>query len=556
MDQKRKKQIRDKSEVIYDSSVSEIQKEYQDISVDEILHELKVHQVELKNQNEELRKSEYKLSELKDKYFSLFETAPIGYIVIDLNNVILETNLTFAGMLGYDKKFLIGSKFTDYIIDKCQDDYYFFRQNLSEKNIVDQLFIKLKSSDNKKFYVALNSGLVMIEDEVCIRFAVTDISKQKKLEKKLLNQKKKAEESANVKNRFLATMSHELRTPLNTIIGTSEILINKIMDSYLKNEVSVIKKTANHLSMIISDILDYSHIEEGKFVLHSGSENLKMLVDDCYNMLKWDVKKKNLDFRIEMPDSDIYFEVDGNRLKQIIVNLLSNALKFTDSGFILLKVSFLSDELIQFEVEDSGIGIDKEKLDYIFEGFAQTDNSFMKKSGGSGLGLTIVKNLVHLMKGEVSVESEVNKGTIFRVVLPLKKISKPYLQKENVENESESIVNPKYILLAEDNKINAKMGMVLLKTSHFRVDIAYNGKEALDMALNNNYDVILMDIEMPIMSGIESTREIRKQSKNRIPIYALTAHMRSSIENELEEGLFDEIIEKPINIKKIEKLLK
>lgn len=547
--------LRNRAEEIFQKANDDAEDYCDSTTNKELFHELKVHQIELEIQNEELRNSEINLTDLKNKYFSLFETAPVGYVVLSEENEIQEANLTFCEMVGYSKEYILNSKFTSFISPTAQDNFYFFRDKVINNRMSVPLELEIIKSDGNIITVNINPG-VLGDGDTNILLALTDISKQKDLESKLIKEKERAEASDKTKSRFLATMSHELRTPLNTVIGTSDIILRKNISKEIKKDASIIKKSAEHLLMIISDILDYSHIEEGSLTLNPVDFNLEDVFVDCYDIMQLNFLEKGIDFKKSFPDLEKkYFYGDSKRISQIIINILSNALKYTNEGEVTFSYDLKPENILTIIVKDTGVGIAPGKLQLIFDGFKQVDTSFMRKTGGSGLGLSIVKNLVHSMDGKVDVESKFGEGTEFKISIPLKESEKGDLQL----GESESLdEKPNLrILLADDNRINAKMGSALLKSDTRNVDIASNGAEAVELVQKNEYDVVLLDIEMPVMDGIEAAEKIRSLKENSdMKVYALTAHMASSIQDQIREGLFDDIIEKPINIKKLEKYFK
>ena len=372
-----------------------------------------------------------------------------------------------------------------------------------------------------------------------------------------MNPKKKAEEANSIKSNFIANISHEIRTPMNGIMGMKSLLEGTKLDEEQKEYLHNIGVSAESLLVILNDILDISKIESGTIDIENISFDLKNLIESAISVIKNTILEKKLTLHFSF-DSSIpkHIITDMARLRQILINLLNNAVKFTFSGGIDISVKLIEkiDNYInlEFAIKDTGIGIDESKLTKIFEPFIQADNSITRKYGGTGLGLTISKNLTKLLGGDLSVKSELGAGSTFYLrikVLPDKnfEISKP-----NQTNSLELSNNNgnHSILLVEDHTMNQKIMVKILKKMGFEINaIANNGIEAISLFEKNDYDIILMDIQMPELDGIETTKLIRNQFKERKQpiIIALTANaMVGDREKYLEAGM-DDYVSKPVN---------
>jgi len=382
---------------------------------------------------------------------------------------------------------------------------------------------------------------------------------QQKLEKdykRISELKVKAEETAKLKSEFLANMSHEIRTPMNGIVGMCYLTLQTNLTKKQRNYIEKIENSSKTLLSIINDILDLSKIESGKLIIDKIDFDLTKMISSSIDLIKFKVKEKGLRIKIKYsPNIPKRLYGDSLRISQILTNLLSNAVKFTQEGEITIFVRQIKKDRFQFEVKDTGIGLTPQTQQKLFKAFAQADGSTTRNYGGTGLGLAISKQLVELMNGKIWVESEFGKGSRFIFELELKE-AKPnktnIIRKNryiNIKQNIKNIVSSK-IMLVDDNKINQEIIMGLLEHSKIELDIASNGKEAVEMFEPNKYALILMDIQMPIMDGYEATKIIREIDEH-IPIIALTANaMKEDIKKTALYGM-NSHINKPIDVNKL-----
>ncbi len=395
-----------------------------------------------------------------------------------------------------------------------------------------------------------------------------DISKQKDVEKMLFEAKTEAESLAKSKSEFLANMSHEIRTPMNAIIGLTQLALNEEMPNGVRNSLEKIYSSAESLLGILNDILDFSKMDAGKLAIETYPFNLVLLFRNLHNLFSVSAQKKNLEFKIlsceNVPTNLLGDEL---RIQQVLSNLLGNAIKFTDKGSVELNVTLIESQehqiKLRFSVSDTGIGIKKEHQEKLFNAFHQADTSITRRFGGTGLGLTIGLNLLNLMDSHFELQSAEQEGTTIYFDLWLGKVTEN--NSKNLELESvnshhqQGILSEKLrelgknliglnILLAEDNLLNQEIVSSFLKLSGINVDTALNGLEVLAQLEKNTYNVILMDVNMPEMSGIEATEQIRAQSKyEKLPIIALTAGVTVEEKTKCFTCGMNNFVAKPVN---------
>ena len=398
-----------------------------------------------------------------------------------------------------------------------------------------------------------------------------DITKQQLYEIELLDAKEKAEQASIAKTEFLSMMSHEIRTPLNAIIGMAHLLLQENPRKDQKEHLETLKFSADNLLTLINDILDFNRIDSGKIEFEDMPFDLPKLVTGIQHALRIKADEKGIDLRLNVaPDVPQIVVGDQTRLSQVLVNLLSNAIKFTNQGYVELGISRSHETdkcvMLHFYVKDTGIGIPEDKLEIIFDRFAQASASTTRQYGGSGLGLAITKRLLELQNSQIAVNSKVGEGSEFYFDLlfglPAQSAQAPAVPSEFTLSDYHSLKGHR-VLLVEDNRVNVVVAKKFLKKWELEVDVAENGRVALEKALQNDYDLILMDLQMPEMDGFEATSKIRKlpdPQKSAVPIIALTASALIQVRDQVYNAQMNDFVSKPFNpaelFKKIRKHLK
>lgn len=481
---------------------------------------------------------------------------------MDLNGNWSYLNPAWRKLTGYKVKDCLGKPYYQFLKDEQGNDL---------KNLIDLRTPNFKTI-SKSFKSQIITGehkwldfslkVIMSEDGNIEGYigAIVDISKIKETELALIEAKEKESMANKAKDEFLTTMSHEIRTPLNAVIGISHLLLLENPKPEQLENLSTLKHSSEHLLCLVNDILDFNKIASGQLELEARDFSLNQVLNGLGSIFHNTAKEKDIRLLIKK-DTSIpkTFIGDSTRLSQILTNLVSNAIKFTEEGKVKVDIEVLEVKedfyFLEFVISDTGIGIPEDKKDKIFLSFAQANSDTTRKYGGTGLGLAICKRLLEIMDSDLELESEVGKGSTFSFKLKLQKSSMTDHQEDIYSFDAKSFheqdnLKGTRILVAEDNKVNIMVIEKFLSKWQVDFEIAENGLIALNKALENTYDMILMDLQMPVMNGFEASKAIRDSNNplNKVmPIYALSASTGMDIKNQLGEYGIDGLICKPFN---------
>tara|TARA_R110002167_G_scaffold360062_2_gene577437 strand:- start:10727 stop:13573 length:2847 start_codon:yes stop_codon:yes gene_type:complete len=495
------------------------------------------------------QKYESELINQKERFHRIISSIDLGLIEVDQTLTIVYANQSFLRFYGYPWSDLVGQNIFDTIL-KQNDDEKNLKQCLSNIEDKDGFTGEITTFDSQGVKkIVFISIVVYLDDKGLRRYlgAIVDLSPQKRLEQELRYSMHKTEEASKAKELFLANMSHELRTPLNIINGAiTEIIKEKTSKDtlFMLNQAIA---ASTHMLHLVNNILDFAKINAGEISLERKDFELTTTIKKTFNILSPLAKEKGISYELNISQGIHKYVVgDFGKLNQVLINLLGNSLKFTEAGFVRLQVNlkhnYRNRQTLEFIIEDSGLGMNAEFLVKIFEEFQQ-DTLVSNIQSGTGLGMPISKRFVNLMGGELEVESTKDHGTKISFNIDFEKRNRTIYEEKTTQNNT--ILNGKKILIVEDNYMNALILERKLNRAGAKIKKVHNGKLALDLIARMKFDLVLMDIQMPIMDGIMTTKAIRKLDGNSLPIIAVTANVfKNSIDEYLNAGMND-VITKP-----------
>ncbi len=511
------------------------------------------------------KQAELELAAQRDLVQRILDNDPNLIFIKDAQGNFVMANRAVSDLFGVEPGALVDK--SNYEVHNNEDEvegYNETDQDVIETGATIQLEETATLPDGTvKTFSTTKMPFVRQDGETQVLAISVDISERKAYEESLYEAKDAAEAATRAKSAFLATMSHEIRTPLNAVIGMTGLLLDTELNAEQKGYATAAKHSGEHLLQLINDILDVSKLDAGKVDLEVHPFSLRQEVDTVADMMRLTAERKGLELITQLsPDLAPYVQGDAARLRQVLLNLVGNAVKFTETGAVRIEVgrddaaSSGDTQSVHIRVIDSGIGISPDAVDALFDEFSQADSSTTRRFGGTGLGLAISHRLVELMGGEIWVESEEGEGTTFHVRLPLPISDEPVDETVGTFDMS-TASEPLRILVAEDNHPNQLLIRTLLGKAGHNVDVVGNGLEAVEAVQTIPYDLVLMDVQMPELDGIDATQRIRALggAVGKIPIVALTAEASSGTREKLLAAGMDDYLSKPIDRKKLARAL-
>lgn len=488
---------------------------------------------------------------------AMIDSALDAIIVIDENDIILQFNTAAEEIFGYSTAEAIGETLGSLIIpDDAVHDHQTAIDRFLKSGVSDVIGRRreliAKHKDGRLFPIELSLTVTETGDGKHFIGFARDITSQKESQEALKEARRISDESAASKTTFLSNMSHEIRTPLNAVIGISHLLGKTTLTDKQERYVYDVQRAADSLLGLINNILDLQKFESGHVELENVVYSLTDLLEELVGRMKYSEGAENLTISLKgEAEIPVWVRGDPFRVTQILTNLLNNAIKFTSEGSVTLYVRLVERGRIEFKVVDTGIGISEESLSKIFDLFIQASSSTTRRFGGTGLGLPIVRQLVELMGGEIQVDSELGKGSRFRIRLPINPVSDQEALDTLVIPEITELSGVR-ILIVEDNPTNQFVAREILEAWKADVEVASGGREAIDILKSNIFDVVLMDLQMPDMDGYETTAYIRNElglTSDKLPIIALTASALSAQKSRATQVGIDDYIVKPFDPK-------
>lgn len=513
---------------------------------------------EIGKQKDLLEKAIHELKISQQQNVEILEAIPDIYFVIDEKGRFINYHANDVNQLPMKPTSFLNKRY-DELLDKERSELFATALKKARDNDKLQIIEGKIFHDTDKTEVYYEARIMPSKYG---RFLITarDITQRKQTESELIKAREEAEKATEMKSMFLASLSHEIRTPLSSIIGIASVLEEMNLTPEQKEFVDVIAISGNNLLNLINNILDFSKIEDQELRLSEIELDVREIVDEITSILQLQAHESEVELIPQWDDRIPETLIgDPGRLKQILINLISNAIKFSKKGKVFIKTHLFDEDqshyMLKFEIQDTGIGVALEQRDKLFKAFSQADTSIARKYGGTGLGLAISKYFTEMMGGSIGLESEKDKGSTFWFTARFEKThnqkgetkTEHKVMKENAQKTDN--MKKLNILLVEDNLLNQKFASAILKKAGHQVDLAENGKIGFEKFRENNYDIVLMDIQMPVMDGIEATKQIREYEKTNqlepVPIVAVTAYAMEGDEERFYKAGIDDYLRKP-----------
>lgn len=494
----------------------------------------------------------------------IIEFAPDGMLTIDSKGNVIRTNARIEELFGFSKEELthINQMIPEGLepFNSILVDDYFNGPSIRPMGMKREVFGRKKSGEI--FSVEVGITFQYSDEGPRAMATIRDVTDRKKTEEESVKARELAEQASREKSDFIASVSHEIRTPLNSIVGLSEELLSSDIELQAKDYVTRLARNANYLFALINDVLDFSKLEAKAAEVEEIPINIRALLGNLMESFKIGANRKKIDLNLEIKSNMPELLLgDPTKVYQILANLVGNAIKFTSQGSVKIESEFKPEKSeLQIKIRDTGIGIEKKNLERIFDRFQQADNSITRKFSGTGLGLAISKRLIELMKGEIGVTSKTGKGSVFFFTIPMKVQENRALESLIDLNSTRKVkAKAMNILVVDDSDDNCFLLKTFLKAEPYILEYASNGVEAVEKIKKGCYDVVLMDIQMPVMDGFEATRLIRawEAENNEKPnrIFALTAMVSDQDKMQCKEMQFNEFLSKPVKKKILLELL-
>jgi PAS domain S-box-containing protein len=486
------------------------------------------------------------------------EASHSALLIMEESGNIILVNRQTEKLFGYSRSELIGKNIKILIPKRMHNDFPGYWDILMNGNLSYESRAALNLSGINKgggeFAIDLDISFFETESGILVLSSIMDITQRKKDEEQLRDAKERAEQMSVARQEFLSVMSHEMRTPLNAVVGISHLLAEGELTPEQEENINILQFSAQNLLSLINNILDFSKIESGMLQLEQIDFNFNDLIRRVMDSFKHNAQEKQvrLNLQTEMDIPEI-LNGDPSRLTQVLTNLLHNAIKFTEQGEVRLSVKTLSENTekikIQFEISDTGIGIEPDRLEEIFDSYTQAKPSITRQFGGSGLGLTICKKLVKIMGGEINVKSKVNTGSVFSFHIEYPIGTKDGQKLSSHRHERDFDLGGIKILLVEDNVTNRALAKKFITRWGALVDTAENGMVAVKKVNETCYDLVLMDLQMPVMDGFKANRIIRDlgYTSDKLPVIALSAYILDEVKTKVRASGMNDYLSKPID---------